>query len=1231
VPNGDQTPLSERLRQINASQRDRYLELGRWLSSPEAGPVLAAARSFHAQISASLAPESGDGLSDPGPTGFAVDIEGASAVRSLLSQHPAFGDGSKPEIGLDLFGESLGPDADLVRGEAAELLLAGIVAISVGGEPIQGYIDSLYHTIVGADGVSGLLKGALLGKAFPETFVDPPRIPKDLLDLLHDIERRTCGIAIEEAANQWGQAASSGNLGTSFSTGITGLSPSTGCAGTVVTISGVGFPSPAPSDLQVLFPRHGGGCAPASSVQWISSTTIQATAPTNVGRGCVGFVQGATGGQPMAEAASTLAGELTRCLGQAAFAAAHRFETMGSHPIVSCPPCLPSNANWFSAGPPDIERFLANNLPDAEVAPGGRLELTWLVHGATAIDIVAVQVQGAVNEHPTVPGPLNAMTGTYVISSVPGTFTWDREYELQARNACTPASKPETRRVKIRMRSQPDLTVAGVEVTQAIQFFAANDHMLNPNARRPDNDVALLEGKPTVVRVFVDSGQPAGFENGQVAGVRARLHGKDANGKQLVGSPLFPLDTTFTPNPNRTITARRRTTQPTDIAAERLLPAARSFLFLLPSSWTAWGSIDLTAEVLMPIGVPERDTGNNTARQTVVFNRGGLPIRIAVLRVAWTDPGTGTPVASPNLFQVLSEADNVQRAYPSTRALLKVDPCPGANPWVFPGNLAAAGISCGAGWNELIAELILRAFFTFGMEDHVYVAMLDGTTASAAATSVAGGCGAPLSSMGLAYLTGAALAWGLVGPAAALALARVGTCAIGAAATLIGTRAAGPHNGAVGATQQEVSHGFGHFHIPGSGAPPPYESGWPNYQAGAPYESIGEFGLDIDDFLGLPPALSAFSPRVFPLVPRATADFMSYAGGPTLTAPWTSPFIYERLMTGTTTPPPQVAAPSPGSPTPPPPEAVEPRDVGLLRGSVTEEGVGLHPVYVHQRAARFLSEQEHSGDDGHQDHEHTRQSPYRLELRDRARSVLYSDVIMPLAEQHAGEVRPSFGFAIAFPWFEQTARIAITYQGEELAGINVPFEPPLLEPPRVQRGQNGVVVHWAASHPEDRELRYMVRYAADEESQWRFVAADLTESRLEIPAGTLPGSARGRIQVGASVGGRTMWAESETFEIEPSVPETVILAPASGAEVTAGEEISFRGEAMTIEHGLLDGGALLWRSRLDGELGSGRHLRASLTSPGEHIVELTARSPAGPEAVASTRVFVPDKPGRAAE
>jgi IPT/TIG domain-containing protein len=1224
MPDGDEMRLTERVQQINLSQMGRYVELGQWLSSPDVAPTLAAADSFRRQVTNGTGAVFGGDLPDSGPSGFEVDAEGGAAFRSVLAQHPAFTDGSQPEVGLDLFGDPVGMESEVVRGECADLLFAGMVAISIGDGPMDAYVNSIYHVMVGADGLSGLLRGVLLGKALPENFLQPPLVPQDLIDMMEDIDRRTCGFAIEQAASQWGQAASS-NISKSWSTGITGLSPNQGCAGTVVTISGAGLPSP-PSNVSVYFPRHGGGCAPASSVQWVSSTTIVATAPTNVGHGCVGFVESTGSGVPMAEAASTLAGELTRCMGQAAFTAAQRFETMGSHPIVSCPPCLASNVNWFSGGPPDIQGFWANNSSEAEVAPGGRLELSWLVRSATALDIVAVQLPNQPNEHPTVPGPLNAMSGTHVISSMPGTFAWDREYELQARNTCTTAAKPETRRVKVKMRSRPDVTIGGIEVTQATQFFAANDHMLNPNARRPDNDVALLEGKPTIVRVFVDSGQLASFEAGRVPGVRARLYGKDASGAQLVGSPLFPLDSTFSPNSAWTITARRRTTQPSDIAAERILPADRSFLFLLPASWTAWGSIELRAEVMMPIGAPELDSGNNSSTQTVVFRRGGLPLRLAVLRVAYTDPGNGAFRPAPNLFQVLSQADNVQRVYPSTRSLLMVDAAPGTNPWTYGGNLAAGGISCGAAWNDMIAELLLRAFFTFGMEDHVYVAMLDGTTRSATFSSPASGCGTPLSSMGLAYLSGGALAGFLLGPLAALALARIGTCAIGACAALIGTPPGGPHNGGVGTLQQEIGHAFGRFHVAGSGAPPPYEGGWPNYQAGGPYESIGEFALDIDDFLGLPPTLRAFSPRVFPLVSPAITDYMSYAAS----SVWTSPFIYEQLMTGATAPPLQIPMPSPGPPAPPspPPPEVEPREVGLLRGQVTEDGVHLYPVYVHRRAARFLSEEIHSDEDegAHLGEEHGEghrtRSPYRVELRDREGSTLYSDSLVPLAEQHTDEVRPDFGFVLAFPWFDQVARIVVVRDGEELAAVDVPSEPPALEPPRVEAGPDGVMARWIASHPEGRELTYMVRYAGDEEAQWRFVAADLTESWLEIPVGSLPGSARARIQVGASSGGRTVWVESAPFEVAPSVPEAVILAPASGDELAVGEEASLRGEAMTIEQGLLEDESLLWRSSIDGELGAGRHLRASLRSPGEHVIELTARSPEGPEAVATVDVFV---------
>lgn len=48
-----------------------------------------------------------------------------------------------------------------------------------------------------------------------------------------------------------------------------------------------------------------------------------------------------------------------------------------------------------------------------------------------------------------------------------------------------------------------DLHISGIEFNQAIQFFQSSDH-LDLGSARPDNSIALIDGKPTGVRVYVD-------------------------------------------------------------------------------------------------------------------------------------------------------------------------------------------------------------------------------------------------------------------------------------------------------------------------------------------------------------------------------------------------------------------------------------------------------------------------------------------------------------------------------------------------------------------------------------------------------------------------------------------------------------------------------------------------------------------------------------------------------
>src|SRR5258708_15780992 len=56
------------------------------------------------------------------------------------------------------------------------------------------------------------------------------------------------------------------------------------------------------------------------------------------------------------------------------------------------------------------------------------------------------------------------------------------------------------------VRMLPLRYIAGIEVTQGIQYFSADQHLTNANDRGPDNSVGLVARKPAWVRVYVRSG-----------------------------------------------------------------------------------------------------------------------------------------------------------------------------------------------------------------------------------------------------------------------------------------------------------------------------------------------------------------------------------------------------------------------------------------------------------------------------------------------------------------------------------------------------------------------------------------------------------------------------------------------------------------------------------------------------------------------------------------------------
>ena len=47
------------------------------------------------------------------------------------------------------------------------------------------------------------------------------------------------------------------------------------------------------------------------------------------------------------------------------------------------------------------------------------------------------------------------------------------------------------------------LSIAGIEVTQATQYYESDDHLTDPADRGPNNGIRLVAGKPAWVRVYL--------------------------------------------------------------------------------------------------------------------------------------------------------------------------------------------------------------------------------------------------------------------------------------------------------------------------------------------------------------------------------------------------------------------------------------------------------------------------------------------------------------------------------------------------------------------------------------------------------------------------------------------------------------------------------------------------------------------------------------------------------
>jgi len=185
---------------------------------------------------------------------------------------------------------------------------------------------------------------------------------------------------------------------------------------------------------------------------------------------------------------------------------------------------------------------------------------------------------------------------------------------------------------------QPDLSIVGIEVTQAIQHFQST--------LGEDNTVPLVAQKLTLVRAYIDSGVDPSINNGQVPGV--------------TGTLTVSGDTNFSITPIAPFTA-----QP--IAAVNPTKFTDTLNFLIPPA-QAKGTLNLVAQATVGSNV------SNPQAVTVTFTQIGH-LKIMVVRVQ-----TAT-TSAPTRAQYFSAVDRLPIIYP-----IPTDPALALQYWIPPGS-----------------------------------------------------------------------------------------------------------------------------------------------------------------------------------------------------------------------------------------------------------------------------------------------------------------------------------------------------------------------------------------------------------------------------------------------------------------------------------------------------------------------------------------------------------------
>jgi len=191
------------------------------------------------------------------------------------------------------------------------------------------------------------------------------------------------------------------------------------------------------------------------------------------------------------------------------------------------------------------------------------------------------------------------------------------------------------------------LTIRGIEVTQGIQYYRADQHLTDPSDRGPDNSLTLVANKPAWVRVYLETTTP-----GVIPNVTGKLN-VDYGLLNLQSGPGITLD----PQPPGQVAVQYAP----DYVTTRTSIAA-TLNFIVPADRMS-GPLVLNASVT---------NGNGTETATLsVYISPSLrqTLRLRGIMIGYNGPDPGNPannliIAAPGLADLQTTAAWALRVMP---------------------------------------------------------------------------------------------------------------------------------------------------------------------------------------------------------------------------------------------------------------------------------------------------------------------------------------------------------------------------------------------------------------------------------------------------------------------------------------------------------------------------------------------------------------------------------------